>query len=256
MIREALRYLVDELGPVRALHLDDHAYTERPVHLPPAEPEAVTVRVSTLSSFVDYLAANRDALDLGTHAVHVVDPAQVRLLGPLSGRHRSREVPLVAKAAPVGFPVGEFVVLEEFIIRATSRILPTDDRDEMLAVLRKVKAGATLEQSDDGLSQAVEGPRSSRRTEAAGRRTRWRRSPGSSASSSVSRRTKRSPRYRSWPEPVPSQPQLPLAPAADRHSAAGGRDLERERKLAREVRLERHRRNADPRCPACRKALR
>jgi len=128
-----------------------------PAALVEAGPLAKTLGVSTLGAVRDYLAANKDALDLGTLVVHVVAPTVVQVLGPLEARARVRETYLHAAAADLadGF-VGRFMSLEEFVVGLQVRFADADDRKRVLALLSNVKHETVKTALDDGVTQVIQ----------------------------------------------------------------------------------------------------
>ena len=71
---------------------------EDPAALVEPGPTAKPLTVATLGAVRDYLAANKDALDLSTLIVHVASPSAVWVGGPLDRRSRAREFVVAASA--------------------------------------------------------------------------------------------------------------------------------------------------------------
>jgi hypothetical protein len=128
-----------------------------PIALVKAGPIAVPLGVATLGAVRDYLAANKDALDLSRLVVHVLSPTQVTVLGPLDGRARSREAYVTAKSADLTENwLGRFWTLEEFLIGLQVRFVPADDRTRVLTVMSNVKHESVKTALDDGVTQIVQ----------------------------------------------------------------------------------------------------
>jgi hypothetical protein len=120
-------------------------------------PMCAPIQVSTLSAVVDYLAANRDQLDLTTAQVHVVSPAVVQVLGPLHPTTRGREVLLVATALDVASGwIGRYWPLDEFLIGLRTRFAGLQDQQMILSLLSNVKHETVRAALDDGLTQVVQ----------------------------------------------------------------------------------------------------
>jgi hypothetical protein len=113
--------------------------------------------VSTLGAVRDYVAANKDALDVSRLMVHVVTPNSVQVLGPLTERSRTRETFTTATADDMtaGF-LGKFWPLSDFIIGLQVRFADADDRKRILALLSNVKDESVKTALDDGVSQVVQ----------------------------------------------------------------------------------------------------
>lgn len=123
----------------------------------PKQPIASAVVVSTLTGFIGYVQANVDGLPLSECLVHVVSPDCVRLLGKLEGESAQfrRQVYLEANTGLVGrgFPFGQYLDAESFIVGLQTGFVPTGSRDELLALVSSIKESAVRETVDNGVSQ-------------------------------------------------------------------------------------------------------
>jgi len=130
---------------------------EDPAALVKPGPAAKTLALSTLGSVRDYVAGNKDALDIGTLAAHVVSPSTVHLIGPLDARSRHREVLVSATVADMtdGF-LGRFMSLEDFVLGLQVRFADADERKRILSILSNVKSQTVKTALDDGVTQVVE----------------------------------------------------------------------------------------------------
>lgn len=130
---------------------------EDPAALVKPGPAAKTLGVATLGAVRDYIAANKDALDLTKLAVHVVSPSSVHVLGPLDVRSRTRETFLAAVAGDLtdGF-LGKYMSLEDFIVGLQVRFADADDRKRVLSLLSNVKHETVKTAMDDGVTQVVQ----------------------------------------------------------------------------------------------------
>lgn len=122
-----------------------------------AGPTAKTLGVWSLGAVRDYLAANRDTLDLAQVVVHIASPSVVRVYGPLHPRSRTREQFLEASCDDLtdGF-LGEFMALEEFLVGLQVRFAQADDRHRLLSLLSNVKHETVKTAMDDGVTQVVQ----------------------------------------------------------------------------------------------------
>jgi hypothetical protein len=165
---EALKYLVETVGPTRALDsvqafefggLEFVAKmgTGR-IELPPPEPLAAQLRVVSLGSFCAYIEANRDALALEKQQIIVMSPIEVALVSALTGRHRQRETPLAAYCPVQPFRFGEPLSMVDFIVGVRTRFEDLDgggDRAELLELVSAVKSSESAEFLDTGAGQEV-----------------------------------------------------------------------------------------------------
>lgn len=158
MIREALEFLVHDVGtpvlvkPWAPFGVDLQAATSE-LHLPPSlQPK--TVEVSTLSSVVSYLAANRDELERKTLSVVVGSPVAVSILG-IPDPYGRRPVFVTAKAETPSIVLDRFLGRETFHIQLLAMFEPGTDRDELLRLIGNLEAGEIRTVEDDGVSQQV-----------------------------------------------------------------------------------------------------
>lgn len=119
-------------------------------------PAADALKVYSLGAVRDYLAANRDTLDLSKLVVHVVSPQVVRLLGPLQERARNREVFVEATAQNLtdGF-LGKWMASDEFIIGLQTRFEGSEARTGVLKLFSNISHEAVRTSQDDGITQTV-----------------------------------------------------------------------------------------------------
>jgi hypothetical protein len=120
-------------------------------------PTAEPLAAYTLAAVSDYLAANRDALDLLKLVVHVVSPQIVTISGPIMERARNREVYVKATALNLadGF-LGKFTSHEDFIIGLQSRFVESVERAAVLRAIGTIKNESVKSVSDDGITQTVQ----------------------------------------------------------------------------------------------------
>ncbi len=126
--------------------------------VPKPAPEPKPLTFGTLVGFVGYVIGNRDSLEESKLMVHVVGPRRVELLEPLTGAFRQR--PLLAAAdldvfEPKGFPFGQWLDMESFVIGLQASFVATEARDDLLRLIGNVKDEAVRQTSDDGVTQTV-----------------------------------------------------------------------------------------------------
>jgi len=138
--------------------IGDHTFvTTQLHHLPPKpESEPKPLAFASLQALADYVAADRDGVDLAKCVFHVESPTTAHLLGPLTGEKRQRFTYATAtcKNLAAGF-VGKLWPQEEFIVAMQSRFQDLEARGEVLEVVRKLKQEQSIELDDDGVTQRV-----------------------------------------------------------------------------------------------------
>lgn len=144
---------------VREFHGIEHSLSKwEPVR--PPQPEAL--RLNTLSGFVDFCKHERgSAKGTAFQATAVVlDHTRVALMGKLDDTYQSRKTYAVssftAEVYGPGFPFGQFMSIEDFLIAAQSRILHDEALRNVLAVVGNIQDGHVKTLEDDGVTQVVE----------------------------------------------------------------------------------------------------
>lgn len=142
----------------KVVEIDGIQYSAAPLKDPrQKEPEPAPLGVGTLTSLVDYLLANRDALVAKETLVHIDGPGQVSVLSRLQGRfqQRFRYLTATAPSRMGSFRFGEFCELESLLIALQSVFDRSGDRAAVLQLLGTVRDEAIKTNQDDGVSQTV-----------------------------------------------------------------------------------------------------
>lgn len=154
--RESLDRLID-LVRREADHFEreihDAIYTERALRRV-EEPRAEAMGVRTLQALVDYVAENRDEIDLHGATIHVAGPDLVFVQGPLNGDRR-REVYVQAVLDREGFRFGTWNDLEPTVIGIQTGFVDAGDRADLLKLLGTVTGDEIQTRKDDGITQTV-----------------------------------------------------------------------------------------------------
>lgn len=150
MIKEALEYLVG-LGKPELVETDDGYWSDRPLKRVAYNPKASPIKMSTLTSLVDYIKSGTDLM-APRMVVHVVSPLEVRLFSWLDD-DRIRETLAVAEGSVPEFRYGSYMGHEEFIIALQAKFLPGNHREELLRFAGTVEKKSVASYGDDGVSQ-------------------------------------------------------------------------------------------------------
>ena len=159
MIEKALRYLhslarpahleIGQNGRVFLLN-EDGGYS------PVLAPKPDHLRLATLTSLVDALVVNRDALNLEEVYVHVEDPETVSVYSKVSGPEREREVLYRVHAKLPDLVLDHFQELETFRIGLMAGFMDREERDDILAMTAGVKNESSGTIKDNGVSQSLD----------------------------------------------------------------------------------------------------
>ncbi len=161
-LKEALEYLVDtgesKLRIERVVLPDgtEQVYSNtRLERLSKYIPMAKNIHMGTLTSLVDYIKGNIDAM-ADSMIIHVESPERVSLFSQLNEK-REREYLVEAKALVPEFRYGHFINHEEFVIGVQSKFVndPDTGKDLILKFAGTVENGSLAEYGDDGVSQKV-----------------------------------------------------------------------------------------------------
>lgn len=149
MIKEALEYIVGLSRP-GLVEKDGAVWSDRKLSRVKWSPKAEPVKMSTLTSLIDYIKSETDAMD--DMIVHVVNPLEVRLFSALD-EDRIRETLVVVEGHVPDFKYGLYMGNESFLISLQSKFLENEDRALLLKFAGTVENGTIANYGDDGVSQ-------------------------------------------------------------------------------------------------------
>lgn len=150
MTREAFKYIA-EMGEANVIDIHGESYTDKQVYRVNKALRAEPVKMSTLTSLLDYLKADVDAMP-DKMIVQVESPACVRVLSKLDMDRKREELAAVHAELP-GFDYGRYMGKEKFIIALQAVFLPNEDRELLLKFAGTVKGETIAEYGDNGVSQ-------------------------------------------------------------------------------------------------------
>ena len=126
-------------------------YADRSLYRIKHNPKAEPIRITTLTSLVEYLQQETESLEQELF-VHVISPTKVSVYSELDAeRVREHLVDVNAKLPEFNFDVyGE---KEMFCIALQSKFVPNKDRELLLKFAGTVERGTIEQYGDDGISQ-------------------------------------------------------------------------------------------------------
>lgn len=119
------------------------------------EPTASPLNVSTLQAIVHYIDKKVDNADAEKMVVHVSSHGTVDLCGHLTASTRLRETLLMSSTSYKGFPFGDWLGQEQFVIALHSMFVQTAEIKELLTFASNVTDQAVKISDDDGVTQRV-----------------------------------------------------------------------------------------------------
>lgn len=152
IIKEAIEYVVGLKTP-EILSVGGMNYTDKEVCPVIYNPKARAIELSTLTSLVEYIKSNVDALNKKM-IIHVQSPTSVILYSALD-EHREREYIAAVNARVPDFEYECYMSHERFCIALQAKFLddPESDRAKVLQFAGTVEDGTVAQYSDDGISQ-------------------------------------------------------------------------------------------------------
>lgn len=154
MIKDAIQYIVNDLSHAETQTIHQDIYSDKQLYrIDPYYPKAEAIRMSTLTSLVEYIKAKVDTMS-DKMIIHVKNPEQVELYSDLN-ENRDRELLVSVQAALPRFDFDSFMGQERFCINLQSKFIddPNTDRALLLKFAGTVEAGTVAEYGDDGVTQ-------------------------------------------------------------------------------------------------------
>lgn len=153
MLKEALRYLMEDMSPANFKEINGEMFADRPMNRISYNPKANHIALNTLSSLIDYIRAGVDEMS-GKMIVHVQSPTKVQFYSSLDAE-RKRECIAEVTAQVPDFRFGQFYDHESFCIGLQSKFVddPETDRALLLKFAGTVEAGTVAQYGDDGITQ-------------------------------------------------------------------------------------------------------
>lgn len=151
MLKEFAKHIVEVAEPHYKEH-EGQLYSDKQLYRVNHNPKAEPIKLSTLTSLVDYLRAGiRDTVydDL---IVHVKSPTTVSVYSALD-EDRRREHLVDVNAQIPSFAFDQYIDHEAFCIGLQSKFIDNADRALLLKFAGTVEAGSIAEYGDDGVSQ-------------------------------------------------------------------------------------------------------
>lgn len=149
MIKEAIKYIVDLAKP-DVQEIGYETYSDKPLYRISFSPKAEAIKMTTLSSLVDYIKSSYD--EMGNMIIHVQSPTKVVMFSALNDE-REREYMVEVNAQLPNFAFDRFIDHENFCINLQSKFVDNDDRALLLKFAGTVEAGTIAEYGDDGVTQ-------------------------------------------------------------------------------------------------------
>lgn len=116
------------------------------------EPRAEAMKATTLQAIIDYLKTQKDSSQ--SMVLHVASPTRVVLLGSVNG-DRKRDRWIEAEAVIPHISWDHWYDLEDINIKLQAGFAPTEQAQQLKAILGNVVAENAISRGDDGVTQSV-----------------------------------------------------------------------------------------------------
>ena len=149
MIKKAMEY-VSELTRPTIFTVNERKFADKPLIPIDREPKAECIRLTTLSSLVDYIKSGLDFYE--SYIIHITSPTTVAVYSALDADRRREHIVTVEAQLP-SFRFGSYIEHEEFCIALQSKFMQNDNRALLLRFAGTVEDGSVAEYGDDGITQ-------------------------------------------------------------------------------------------------------
>lgn len=161
MLKEFLKYVVDDLSQIAFIQEGSHTFTAKPVHyLSPPLPKPVEFNtLSGFAAFVGRMLAHEAPADgmKSDMIVRIINPNLVVLESLLTNDYNQRPVIAQTSTGLQGqtFKFGEYMSQEDFLIGLRMRFVSTFQIDRLIQLIGNISLTSNIEVSDDGFTQSI-----------------------------------------------------------------------------------------------------
>lgn len=151
MIKSALQWITDLRKPNLEL-IGNQTWSDKPMTRIEYNPKAKALRLTSLTSLVQYLLSGCDGTSGRKLIVHVISPWSIAVFSHMDDDCERDEYLEVCAMTPE-FKFDTFIGHEEFCIGLQSKFIDAGDRSLLLKFAGTVEAGSVSEYGDDGVTQ-------------------------------------------------------------------------------------------------------
>ena len=156
MIKEAIEKIV-EMSKPEIIDINGIQYASKRDMVRMIEPEPEPLAIYTLTGLQHYLETDIDGVNNPEELlIHVAAPDKVFLYSGLTNPLKQRFSYILAKALLPCFPFGDFLRVEDFIIKLQTHFVPSQETADLMAFVGNIRDQAETKVTDDGVSQQVE----------------------------------------------------------------------------------------------------
>lgn len=153
MIKEAIEYIVKNFEPT-IIKEKGKLFSDKQLIEIDGKGKIPKLNLSTLTSLIEYIKANKDGLDCSKLILVVENYNQVVLKTSID-EYNERENIICCLAKTKTFNFDKFLDREKFIIGLQSQFCDSEERNNLLKILATVQEEAGVINEDNGISQSV-----------------------------------------------------------------------------------------------------
>ena len=153
MLEKAINRIVELGRPTIVKHGNDE-YCDKKLIRIHNELCADPLKLSTLSSLIEYIKRSHEPTNGNEYIIHVVSPTRVDMISTLNG-DRERETLVIVEAEIPRISFDTWMENEKMLIAVQAQFVddPGTDREAVLKFAGTVKSGSIKEYGDDGVTQ-------------------------------------------------------------------------------------------------------
>lgn len=153
MLKEFMKYMIEECTPIEQMEIDGRLYSSRQMH-PMTPPQPKALHFNTLQGLLRYANTRQPPEE---YMLHIIDEKELVFCSLNLDDFGQRM--FLAKATPGllpdQFPFGRYLNPEEFCIQLRTKFIPSHELETLISVAGNISYTATVDVQDDGLSQTV-----------------------------------------------------------------------------------------------------
>ena len=151
MMKEAIEK-IEQMAKASMQNLRGRDYSSKPI-FPVLEPSPKALSITTLTGLRDYLKADVDTLSPTELIIHIFDYKNVALISRLKEPWQDRDTIVHVECDTFKFPFGQFMDVENFIIRMQSQFVQDESTAAILKIVGNVTDSVVKQFNDDGVTQ-------------------------------------------------------------------------------------------------------
>ena len=152
MIDESFIEKIEQMAKVERFEIGGIEYASKGL-VKINQPMAAELKINSLTALLDYIEKE---MEDAPHILHIVDHANVSLLGRLTTPYRTRENFVRAECHKYDFQYGNSYSVDKFIIAMQAQFVQDETTAKILKLVGNLTSQTEVQTKDDGVTQRVE----------------------------------------------------------------------------------------------------